>query len=295
MRAIYPIIFLLMLAGSAILEGAPVRIGVSVLPLESLVKEIGGDQVEVRSLQEEGDSCSVFEPRPSAISWLSGARLFFRVGAGYESVIIGKLESQFPERAIKDLRSEVEVLPLENHQGHHHHGHACETCHEEESTDPHIWLDPVRLAVLAEYIAIELGKLLPESSLSFQESAKAFQRRALAVHEALVDQFHGSEGKGFYIYHPALGYFAQRFGLQQITIAVSSQGPSARELHALIGQARRDKVKTIFVQPQESTRHAEIVAQAIGADLVTIDPMGMDLLGNLTRIGQALSESFGKE
>ncbi len=295
MRAIYPIIFLLMLAGSAILEGAPVRIGVSVLPLESLVKEIGGDQVEVRSLQEEGDSCSVFEPRPSAISWLSGARLFFRVGAGYESVIIGKLESQFPEMAIKDLRSEVEVLPLENHQGHHHHGHACETCHEEEITDPHIWLDPVRLAVLAEYIAIELGKLLPESSLSFQESAKAFQRRALAVHEALVDQFHGSEGKGFYIYHPALGYFAQRFGLQQITIAVSSQGPSARELHALIGQARRDKVKTIFVQPQESTRHAEIVAQAIGADLVTIDPMGMDLLGNLTRIGQALSESFGKE
>ena len=136
---------------------------------------------------------------------------------------------------------------------------------------------------------------MPESSLSFRESANAFQRRALAVHEALENQFHGSEGKGFYIYHPALGYFAQRFGLQQITIAVSSQGPSARELHALIGQARRDKVKTIFVQPQESTRHAEIVAQAIGADLVTIDPMGMDLLGNLTRIGQALSESFGKE
>lgn len=278
------------------LEGAPVRIGVSVLPLESLVREIGGDQVEVRSLQEEGDSCSVFEPRPSAISWLSGARLFFRVGAGYESVIIGKLESQFPEMAVKDLRSVVDVLPLENHQGHHHHGHACDACHDgEDSTDPHIWLDPLLLAAMAEYIAVELGKVLPESRLSFEQSAKAFQRRALAVHEALLDQFHGSEGKGFYIYHPALGYFAQRFGLHQITIAVSSQGPSARELHALIGRAKRDNVKTIFVQPQESTRHAQIVAQAIGADLVTIDPMAMDLLGNLSRIGQALSESFVKE
>lgn len=273
------------------LEGAPVRIGVSVLPLESLVREIGGDQVEVRSLQEEGDSCSVFEPRPSAISWLSGARLFFRVGAGYESVIIGKLESQFPEMAVKDLRSVVDVLPLENH-----HGHACDACHDgEDSTDPHIWLDPLLLAAMAEYIAVELGKVLPESRLSFEQSAKAFQRRALAVHEALLDQFHGSEGKGFYIYHPALGYFAQRFGLHQITIAVSSQGPSARELHALIGRAKRDNVKTIFVQPQESTRHAQIVAQAIGADLVTIDPMAMDLLGNLSRIGQALSESFVKE
>lgn len=298
MRGIYPFIILLMLTGPAFVEGAQIRIGVSVLPLESLVQEIGGDQVEVRSLQEEGDSCSVFEPRPSAISWLSTARMFFRVGAGYESVIIGKLESQFPGMAVKDLRSAVEVLPLENHEGHHHHhhGHVCEACHEgEDSTDPHIWLDPVRLAVLAEYIAVELGKVLPESKLSFQEAAKAFQKRALGVHGDLQHQLSEFEGRGFYIYHPALGYFAQRFGLRQVTIAGSSQGPSARELHALIGQAKQDRVKTIFVQPQESTRHAEIVAQAIGAELVTIDPMGMDLLDNLSRIGEALSESFGKE
>jgi zinc transport system substrate-binding protein len=296
MRGIYPLFILLMLAGSGMLEGAPIRIGVSVLPLESLVKEIGGDQVEVRSLQEEGDSCSVFEPRPSAISWLSGARMFFRVGAGYESVIVGKLESQFPGMAIKDLRSVVQVLSLEDHEGHHHHGHACEACHEgEDSTDPHIWLDPVRLAAMAEYVAVELGKVLPESKLSFQKAAKAFQSEALGIHEDLQNQFRQFEGRGFYIYHPALGYFAQRFGLHQITIAVSSQGPSARELHALIGQAKRDNVKTIFVQPQESTRHAEIVAEAIGADLVTIDPMAMDLLDNLSRIGKALSASFDKE
>ena len=45
------------------------QVGVSVLPLEALVESIGGDVVEVKSLQEAGDSCSIFEPRPSAIRW----------------------------------------------------------------------------------------------------------------------------------------------------------------------------------------------------------------------------------
>src|SRR6056300_229058 len=88
----------------ASLAVASLRIGVSVLPLEPLVQAVGGDAVEVRSLQREGDSCSVFEPRPSSVAWLAEADVFFRVGAGFESSILRKVESQFPGVQVLDLR-----------------------------------------------------------------------------------------------------------------------------------------------------------------------------------------------
>jgi zinc transport system substrate-binding protein len=273
------------------------RVGVSVLPLEPLVKAVGGDAVEVRSLQREGDSCSVFEPRPSAISWLAEARIFFRVGAGYESVILEKVSSRFPGLQVDDLREAVATIAAGDHAVHDHGEHACEHCqgHAGDATDPHIWLDPLRLAEMATRIADRLGEALPERKEAFAEAAGALAARLMTVHAVLEAELTPFEGRSFYIYHPALGYFADRYGLKQVTIAGSSQGPGIRELHTLVSEARHDGVKTIFIQPQESRKHAEIVADAIGATLVEIDPMATDLEGNLAKVGRALAESFAKD
>jgi zinc transport system substrate-binding protein len=289
----------MMLTLCPLMSGADVlRIGVSVLPLEPLVKAVGGDAVEVRSLQREGDSCSVFEPRPSAINWLAEAKIFFSIGAGYESVILDKVESRFPNLKVDDLREVVETIPLDDHATHdHEHAHACAHCAEEArlATDPHIWLDPVRLGLLATRVAESLGEALPEQKSEFARAAVAFSARMAEVHKELEATLAPFRGQAFYIYHPAFGYFAGRYGLRQVSIASSNQGPAAKELHRLIGQARKDGVKTLFVQPQESKRHAEIVAQAIGARLVEVDPMSVDLGANLIHIGRALSESFSRD
>ena len=269
----------------------------SVLPLESIVREIGGDAVEVQSLQREGDSCSVFEPRPSAISWLAGAQVFFRTGVGYEPVIMEKIGSQFPDLHVADLRQAVRVLPIE---GEHHHDHdhgACQACTgpDEAATDPHIWLDPVRLAAMGEMIADELSQARPEQADGFQSRAAAFRQRCLKVDAALMELLEPHRGSSFYIYHPALNYFADRYGLRQVAIAGANQAPSARELHRLIAQAREDKVRTIFVQPQESHKHARIVADAVGAEVVEIDPMQADWEANLMQIGTALASAMRQD
>ncbi len=279
---------------AAALRAEPLRVGVSVLPLEAIVAEIGGDLVEVRSLQQEGDSCSVFEPRPSSITWLSTAGLFFRTGVGYEPAILAKVQSRFPGLTVLDLRESVDTLAYEEDHAHHHHEHG-EACEQGEETDPHLWLDPVRLAAMGDWIAEQLIRVLPESAGEIRTRAAAFRARVEALDLELAELLAPFEGRSFYIYHPALNYFANRYHLRQVALSGPATPPGARELHRLVNQAREDGVRTIFVQPQESHRHAEIVADAIGAEVVEIDPMARNWDASLRRIGQALASSFAQQ
>jgi zinc transport system substrate-binding protein len=286
-------VFLFMLLATVV-DASPLRIGVSILPLEPIVREIAGDGAQVQSLQREGDSCSVFEPRPSAIAWLAGAEVFFRTGVGYESAIIGKISSQFPALRVADLRDTVQLLHYGEAHHHHHAGDGCTACasHAGQAADPHIWLDPLRLASMADFIAEQLAHVRPEQAGEFRARASALKDRCRKTHAILSAMLSSFEGRAFYIYHPALNYFADRYGLRQVAIAGASQAPSPRELHRIIEQAREDGVRTIFVQPQESHKHARIVADAVGADVVEIDPMGMDWEANLMQIGSALAGSM---
>lgn len=290
-------VFLLLGFGMvASLSAEVLRVGVSVLPLESVVQAIGGEAVEVRSLQQEGDSCSVFEPRPSSVSWLASAEVFFRTGVGYESAILEKIRSQFTGLRVLDLRQAVELLPYGEHaHDHAAHGDSPACCPHDEETDPHIWVDPLRLVAMTDWIASRLSEARPGEAEGFRSRADAYKARILATHEEVKTVLAPYRGRGFYIYHPALNYFAARYGLQQISLSGPASPPTARDLHRLVKQAKVDGVRTIFVQPQESHRHAQIVAEAIGATLVEIDPMARDCEGNLRVIGRALAESFQAE
>lgn len=290
MRLCFPVCLLMACAG-CLPAAELLRVSVSVLPLESLIKEIGGDLVEVRSLQREGDSCSHFEPRPSSVTWLAGSALFFRVGVGYENGILRKIQQQYPAMRVHDLREAVEIRQLAGHHGHSHHHGACSDLH----ADPHVWLDPVRLAEMAEWVAGRLGESLPAERERFMEQARGFRERAMALHFRLVKMLGPHRGSAFYVYHPALGYFAERYGLQQVSIAGASGAPTPRQLQQLAERARSQGVRVILVQPQESRRHAEVVAGAIGARLVEIDPMSPDWESNLLQLAAAVQEALPAE
>lgn len=279
--------------GISLQAGVP-RVGVSVLPLESMVGDLAGNQFQVRSLQQEGDSCSVFEPRPSAISWMSGAKLFFRTGTAYETVILDKFSQRFQNLKVVDLRDAVDLLYC-SHDGHDHDHHSHHHGEAEDEGDPHIWLDPLRLVLMADFIALHLSEAFPEETAGFLARAVLFKERAAAVDARLAALLEPYAGRSFFIYHPALGYFADRYGLRQVSIASRGEAPPARELHQRIQQARREGVKAIFVQPQESRKQAAIIAQSVGAELIEIDPMGRQWDLNLIHLGEALAEAFSRE
>ena len=83
------------------------------------------------------------------------------------------------------------------------------------------------------------------------------------------------------VFHPAFGYFTDTYDLVQEAVEIEGKSPRPRQLANLIGQARKDGVKVIFVQPQFDPRSAETIARAVGGRVVSIDPLAENILQNI--------------
>ncbi|HOO46050.1 MAG TPA: zinc ABC transporter substrate-binding protein, partial [Deltaproteobacteria bacterium] len=94
--------------------------------------------------------------------------------------------------------------------------------------------------------------------------------------------------------HPAFGYFAQSYGLEQLAVEVEGKEPSARQLSDLIARARAEKVRIIFVQPQFSKKNAQTIAQAIGGAVVPINPLPEDYLRELEGMAEKIRDALSR-
>ena len=101
-------------------------------------------------------------------------------------------------------------------------------------------------------------------------------------------------GEALFVFHPAFGYFADRYGLEQIAIEIEGREPGPRQLEEIIEHAKEQGVRVIFVQPQFSKKSAETVARAIDGAVVPIDPLAYDWLDNLKRIGEKVRQGLSK-
>ncbi len=88
------------------------------------------------------------------------------------------------------------------------------------------------------------------------------------------------------VFHPAWGYFAEAYGLEQVPVEAGGKEPKAAQLQALIRRARERGVKVIFVQPQSSTKSAETVAREIGGAVVYADPMAENWDTNMREVAR---------
>jgi zinc transport system substrate-binding protein len=93
------------------------------------------------------------------------------------------------------------------------------------------------------------------------------------------------------VYHPAFGYFLDEFGIVQRAVETGGREPGPRDLARLIGDARQEKAAAIFVQAQFPAEAARTAAAAIGAELVSLDPLAADWLANIRLMGSALKKA----
>ncbi|MCI5133401.1 MAG: ABC transporter substrate-binding protein, partial [Candidatus Electrothrix sp. EH2] len=84
------------------------------------------------------------------------------------------------------------------------------------------------------------------------------------------------------------GYFAHAYDLHQKAVEIEGKAPSPKQLYALVGQAKADKVKVLFVQPQFDRRNAQAVARAIKGELVVLDPLAENIEQNLRQMAEAV-------
>lgn len=262
--------------------GGGLRIAVSILPQRFVVERIAGDLADVEVLVGPGQSPATYEPTPRQVTALGGADLYIRIGAPFERTLMEKISRAVPDLSVVDGRRGIELEPMEpgSDVGH---GHVA------GEPDPHFWLDPERLAQHARVVADALSGVDPDHEARYRANDASLRRELEDADRRVAGILAPAHGCAMYVYHPAWGYLARRYGIEQVAVAADGKDPGSRRLAELVERARRDHVRVLFVQPQFRSPTVETMARAIDAEVVTLDPLAENVPANLERMAAEIA------
>jgi len=295
--------FVFVWSGGNAMAAEKLPVFVSILPQKTFVQEIGGDRVSVQVMVQPGASPATYEPKPRQMAALAGAQIYFSIGVPFENVWLDKIATASPAMSVVRTDSGIHKLAMAAHNhgggaepdkahdnghhdnGHHegglHEGHSKEAFHGRHGLDPHVWLSPALVKIQAGHILAALTQADPGHADVYEANYTRFIDSISRLDAELKAVFKGKQGLQFMVFHPSWGYFAKDYGLTQIPIEIEGKNPKLAQLQTLIRHAREHKIRIIFVQPQFSTKSADVVAREIGGKVAFADPLAQDWEGNL--------------
>jgi len=237
-------------------------------PLAWAAQQIGGEETHVVNLTPPGAEPHDIELSPRDVEAVRDADLVVYVGSGFQSAV----EDAVAQRD----RSSLEV--------------------SRSDQDPHVWLDPVRFATIAEEIGDALGR---------PEAGRGLARRLHGLDRDYTTGLEHCARRTLVTTHAAFGHLVARYGLTQMSLAGRSPEaePGPRELESLVDEVRASGATTVLAEPLVSSRLAETVASEAGAKVAVLDPIeglteedladGEDYLSVMRRNLVTLKEALG--
>jgi zinc transport system substrate-binding protein len=273
----------------AVQADEPLQVTVSILPQKYFVEKIGGQQVTVTVMVDPGAEPHVYDPKPQQMASLAKSKIYFAAGVPFEDAWLNRFSAANPNMQIVHTEAGIEKLPMKAHDDHSGTTHQQPTLHVEAHQhgvlDPHIWLSPPLVMIQARNMLQAFLKVDPAHKDGYEANYRKFMEDIVLLDIDLLNLFREVTGnKEFMVFHPAWGYFAEAYGLQQTPVEVEGKEPKAADLKGLIEHARERDLKVIFVQPQFSSTSARVIAEAIGGQIIAADPMAYEWAKNLREV-----------
>ena len=196
--------------------------------------------------------------------------------------------------AVIDISSGIKRRSMASREAHNHDDHRRQKdSHIDHAPDPHIWLSPVLVRLLAENVRDALIKLAPEHSALFHQRFADLAYKINETDNEILARLAEipPEQRVFLVFHPAYGYFADAYGFKQIAIESEGKEPGPRELSRIIEQVRAHNISTVFVQPQFPQGAAEVIAREINGSVETLDPLAEDWAAGMIEISKKIHQA----
>ncbi|MBT2413228.1 zinc ABC transporter substrate-binding protein [Streptomyces sp. ISL-12] len=257
-------------------DGGKLDVVASFYPMQYLAEQIGGDHVNVTTLTEPGQ-----EPHDLELSTKQTAELGEADAVLYLKSLQPAVDEAVAQSGVKTKIDAAALTELENH-GDVEHDHGGEEEHAEsgeegsESTlDPHVWLDPVKYAEIAEGVATALEKADPDNAADYKKNAETLTTKLDGLNTAYENGLKNTDTKVFFTNHAAFGYLAERYGLTQeaITGLDPESEPSPARIKELQTEAKADGVTTVFYETLVSDKTAKTLAKDAGLKTDVLDPL----------------------
>ena len=253
--------------------------------LGDMIRQVGGDRVEVVTLVGPDGDAHVFSPTPADAKTLAGADVFFVNGLGFEGWL-QRLEKASGFKGVVVVASDgVKPLTMEE-EGHHHgeedHAHADhakghdddeddEEDEEEEVPDPHAWQDLANSKIYVANIRDGLIASDPAGQTVYEANAAkyldAIAKEDAAVRGALATL--PEARRKIITSHDAFNYFGKAYGLEIIApegVSTESEA-SAQDVAKIIRQIKADKIPAVFVENIADRRLLDQIARETGAKI----------------------------
>jgi len=264
----------------------------TVYPLQDFTEKIGGEHVVVQSVYPPGVDAHTFEPTPKTMKQLADSDAFIYINEDIEG---------FADHAIKTLKNEnvklvegakgVDLLNS-SHELHinykkehshedkekalkHDHEHKSnEGAHGEEHNhgdkDPHVWLDPFLSIIIAQNIKNALTELKPQAKDTFEKNFLSLKKDLEELDQQFQTTIKAAAKKEILVSHAAYGYWEQRYGIKQLSVAGLSptNEPSQKELTDIIETARKHDIQYVIFEQNIAPKIAEIVKNEIDAKVL---------------------------
>ena len=286
---ISPILATLLLSNSAFAEVPKVVTDFG--PIDSLVQQVMGDLGQPFMLLPKGGDPHDFQMKPSQAQALSDADLVFWDGPELMPALAD---------AIATLSTGAKSIPLLQTGGG-----KIRQFEGDEGTDPHAWLDPANATAWLGTIATELTAKDPANAATYAANATTAQSALAALDAEISAQLAPVKAKPFIVFHDAMGYFADHYGLAiagAIELGDASE-PGAAQLTAIKTILTDSKAACVFPELGRDPKFIETVTEGstarIGAgqdvEAIMLEPGPTQYATLLRGIATTLTDCLSKD
>ncbi|MGM0370266.1 MAG: metal ABC transporter substrate-binding protein, partial [Bacillota bacterium] len=237
-------------------EDQDLTVYTSIYPLYEAANEVAGDNLDVRLVVPNGAELHSYRPTPKKIAKLEQADLFFYNGLGLEPWAKKVADNQEKSKnKMINISQHVNLVKYDKahtiggetsnseheHEEHEHEEHEHEEHEHEGEHDPHLWLDPLNMKLIAEkmkekFIAIDSANK-EEYENNYQQFAKKIDELNQKYESALADK----KQEYILVSHSAFGYLGDRYDFKQLSVTgvAPHEEPSPGILAELTNQAEK--------------------------------------------------------
>jgi zinc/manganese transport system substrate-binding protein len=262
------VLCLLSLCMTGLVDAAatPLRVVTSIPPVTDLVRQVGGEVIQVQTLVPTGVSSHTFQPTPGDVQYLAQADLVVLNGLNLELAIekllrcCGNPKATLLKLGDRTISQEEWAFGFSFPKA-------------QGNPNPHLWLNvdfAMRYVVL---IRDQLCAFDPEHGEQYRGSAARTLEHLSRLDRCITAAMGTipSQARTLVTYHDAWPYFAKRYGLSVLAVVQPANfaEPSVREVARIVDQLRQSQVPAIFGSEIFSSKVAEKIAREAGIRYIT--------------------------
>jgi zinc transport system substrate-binding protein len=256
---------------------------VTIAPHKYFVERLTDHSVQVKNLVPPEADPHGFGPSAKELVGLFSAKIWFLSGEPFENHFIPIIKKNDPDLVVMELKENIDILHCSCCHNHHHHDKA-----HHHTEDLHFWMSPQIAKMQCQKMAKELKVIFPEKAELIDQQLVKLNLDFDRLDAYLTDQLKDLEGTSFLVSHPAFGYFAKQYNLNQLSLENEGQDPNPKEFAELLRSIETEHIQNLYVQKQYNYKASQQLAKAKHLKLVEVNPYAENYFENMREFGKHL-------